>query len=90
MPFRQGEFGGTRQGAEEMQRWRQAVAQHFGVSGAAHAIRQHTVKRQMVAVARQSRGQRAEGLRHGGAVDHREYWNSEALSQIRARRLAVV
>ena len=55
----------------------------------ADAVGQHAGERQVRLIARQPQGQRAEGLGHGGAIDHTQHRHPKMPRQIGARRRTV-
>ncbi|MCY1209216.1 hypothetical protein D9M72_208620 [compost metagenome] len=79
----------ARQGAVPADPVRQAVADQVAVTLAADAIAEHAGKGQVRLVGGQAHGQGAEGLGHGGAIDHAEHRHAKAARQVSGRGRAV-
>ncbi|MNF76667.1 hypothetical protein D3C84_587870 [compost metagenome] len=82
---RQLHFGTARQRAVPADPVRQAAADQVAVALAAHPVAEDTGKGQVRLVSGQAHGQGAEGLGHGGAIDHAQHRHAEAPSQIGGR-----
>lgn len=82
-------LGAARQGAVPADPVRQAVADQVAVALAADAVAEDAGERQVRLVGGQAHGQGAEGLGHGGAVDHPQHRHAEVPRQVGGGRRAV-
>jgi len=89
MAFGQGEFGAALHRAQPSHRRAHAVFQHGGMARASHAIGDRAVQRDVAAVGGEAVDDRAEALRHGRTVDHRQHRQAEAGGDIGCRWIAV-
>ncbi len=83
------DIGFPGQGAIPAQAFRQAAFQQLRMAQGTNPVGQHPGKRQVRLVARQAQSQGAEGLGHGGAIDHPQHRHAEMPRQIGAGRGAI-
>jgi hypothetical protein len=89
MALGKGDPGIAGQGAQPLHAAAQALAEHGGVTLSRNAVGQRRDHPHVIAVGGQPMDQRAEALRHGAAVHHRQHRQAEAGGQIGGGRIAV-